>query len=377
MMDEIAVELSVTAASGIEAVTKRELKHLGFDPGGAVYGRIPVQASLSDIARLNLHLRTADRVFLTIAEFSCQSFDELFDGVYAAEWERFLPADAALPVEVQTIKSKLYAHAAIASVAKKAVLQKMTDRKKAVVFPETGAVFRLRIALIEDVATVLLDTTGAGLHKRGYRTMVGEAPIAENLAAAMLLLSDWTRERALIDPFAGSGTLPIEAAMIASDTAPGLFRSFAFEGFGWLSDAYRRQKEQALDGIDRSCKARIQGFDINPKAISLAVRHAEAAGVRHLIHFGTQDMREVSSRYRGGTVVTNPPYGERLLKEPELQTLYRDFGKMMRRLDDWSLFVITPYPRFERYFGKKADKTRKLYNAQLECRYYCYYRKGE
>lgn len=360
------LELSVTSASGIEAVTKRELEGLGYAPGGATYGRISFEGDYRDMARANVMLRTANRVFINIARFHAETFDELFDGIKNIPWQSIIPKNARVIVNAKSFKSKLYALSSIQKITKKAIVTAMGS------LFESGGTYTLEVVVNEDDVLVALDTSGTALHKRGYRTYVGEAPLRETLASAIILLSIWKWDRPFVDPFCGSGTLPIEAALIATNTAPGLNRNFAFENFIKAPEVITSVKEEARDNIVLDHDLRISGFDINKDAISLALRHARNAGVDSKIHLQVADMRTLSSRFSHGVIVTNPPYGERLLGEKELQTLYRDFGKVYRSLDDWSAYVITSYDNFERYFGARADKTRKLYNSELECKLYRY-----
>lgn len=360
------LELSVTSASGIEAVTKRELEGLGYAPGGATYGRISFEGDYRDMARANVMLRTANRVFINIARFHAETFDELFDGIKNIPWQSIIPKNARVIVNAKSFKSKLYALSSIQKITKKAIVTAMGS------LFESGGTYTIEVVVNEDDVLVALDTSGTALHKRGYRTYVGEAPLRETLASAIILLSIWKWDRPFVDPFCGSGTLPIEAALIATNTAPGLNRNFAFENFIKAPEVITSVKEEARDNIVLDRDLRISGFDINKDAISLALRHARNAGVDSKIHLQVADMRTLSSRFSHGVIVTNPPYGERLLGEKELQTLYRDFGKVYRSLDDWSAYVITSYDNFERYFGARADKTRKLYNSELECKLYRY-----
>lgn len=359
--------MSVTAASGIEAVTKKELTDLGYAPGGAEFGRIPFEGTFADAARCNLFLRTADRVYITICKFRAETFDELFDGIKAVNWRQILPEDAVAVVNAKSRGSKLFALSAIQRVVKKAIASAYTNGLK-----ETAETYSFDVIVVNDEVTVALDASGTALHKRGYRTYVGDAPLRETLAAAIVLLSGWKPEYPFADPFCGSGTLPIEAALIATDTAPGLKRSFAAEKFRFAPKVYDEARTEAADRIKSDLKPRISGFDINPDAVKLALKHASNAGVNDKIHIQAADMRAFSSRYAHGYMVTNPPYGERLMRGKELDVLYRDLNKVYTSLDDWRLALITSYYAFERAFGAKAKKRRKLYNAELEATLYFY-----
>lgn len=364
------MEIHVSCGSGVETATKIELRELGID-APCINGRFIFEGKPEDVARCNLLLRTADKVQLALARFRAESFDELFEGVQSIPWQDYIPETAAIIVNAKSIKSKLFGLSAIQSISKKAIIVSL--KKKYRSLPESGEGVKIEISIAEDEATVSLDTTGEGLHKRGYRDLVWEAPIRETLAAAIIKLSVWNPERQLLDTFCGSGTIPIESAMIALGMAPGLYRHFAFENLGIVDEGYfGKLKKEAEDKINWGIKPRISGFDINPKAIKLAVHHADNFGLGKYIHFETSDMRKVSSRYKYGVIISNPPYGERLLEEKELRELYRDFGKLYRSLDGWSLYAITSYADFERCFGRRADGNRKMFNAGLECRLYRY-----
>lgn len=362
--------LSVSCGSGVETATKIELRDLGID-APCINGRFVFEGTPEDIVRCNLFLRTADRVSVVLSRFRAETFDELFEGVAAIPWQELLPRDAAILITAKSQKSKLFALSSIQSVSKKAVVRRLIA--KFGLAPESGAAARVEVAIACDEAVVSLDTSGEGLHKRGYRDLVWEAPIRETLAAAILKLSVWDAERPLIDTFCGSGTIAIEAAMMGYNIAPGLYREFSFPHLGLVeSGVFERYKREAEERVDKVKKLRISGFDINPKAIKLAVHHASNIGLEKDIHFETKDMREISSRYKYGVIVTNPPYGERLMEEKELRELYKDFGKLYKSLDEWSLYAITAYGDFERCFGKKADGNRKLFNAGIECKLYKY-----
>ena len=361
------LKISVSSASGIEAITKRELKSLGYGDVPSYNGRMNFIGKMLDIARCNMFLRTANRVRIILAEFKAETFDELFDKVYALDFKEILPYDAIVAVEAKSVKSKLFALSAIQSVVKKAIVKKMTAKKGLVSLPESGERYSFELSLVEDTATLSIDTSGDGLHKRGYRQKVWIAPMRETMAAAIILNSFYRADRVLIDPFCGSGTIPIEAALIATNTAPGLNRSFAFEKFHNAPDVLSRVRQEAEDKAVRDIALRIYGYDIDARAIKLSYEHAERAGVKNLVHFEKRDMRDVTSRYAHGIIITNPPYGERLSGGEELKNLYRDVGKMFRSLDDWSAYVVGNTPAFEKYFGQKADKKRKLYNSEIEC----------
>ena len=360
------------SASGIEAVTKRELIKLGYNPSGAEYGRITYEGTFLDVVRSNIFLRTSNRIRIVISTFTATTFDELYDSIYSIPWQEIITKDGTIVVDSKSIKSTLFALSSIQSISKKAIVSKLCSYHSLNSLSESGSIYNIEVSLINDVCRVTLDTSGDGLHKRGYRTLVGHAPMRETMAAAIIELSVWNPDRVLIDPFCGSGTFPIEAALIALNIAPGLHRSFSFEN--WTNAPSLRDivTEEAKDLETLDKELRISGFDIDPAQVKLALKHAENAGVKDKIHIQAQDMRKLSSRFSHGVIITNPPYGERLLQEAELKELYRDFGKVFSSLDEWCAYVITSYKGFEKYFGKKADKTRKLYNSELECNLYQY-----
>ena len=365
------LRIEVATASGIEAVTKRELVRLGYEPSGANFGRITFDGDFKDVIRASVFLRTANRVRIVLGSFKAETFDELFDGVSAIDWKEIMPKDAKIVVDAKSRNSKIFALSATQSVAKKAIVNSLTSAYHSTL-EECGETYDIEISLVDDVATVTLDTSGEGLHKRGYRTYLGDAPIRETLASAMILLSVWNPDRPLIDPFCGSGTIPIEAALIGLNVAPCMNRNFACEQFKFAPKVRESVQEEAEALINRERALKISGFDINPDAIKLSLKHASRAGVADKIHFQAMDMRDVSSKLSHGVIITNPPYGERLMSEAELKVLYADFGKMTANLDEWCVYAISSYKAFEKYYGKRADKTRKLYNSELECNFYTY-----
>lgn len=365
------MDILVLCGFGMETATKLELKRLGYD-APCIDGRFEIKGNEADVVRLNLHLRTADRVLIRLNSFTALTFDQLFEGVLQIDWCEILPQDGFIAVNAKSIKSTLFALSSIQSITKKAIVTKMLQKYPTL--PESGERFGIEVSIIRDNVVVALDTSGAGLHKRGYRKLVWEAPIKETLAAGIIELSNWTGDRAVIDPFTGSGTFPIECCMKALSIPAGFYRNFAFESYPFISPEYlKREKKEAGDKIEWDKKVRISGYDIKSKAISIAVKSAKEFGLDKYIHFQTQDMREISSRFEGGVIFANPPYGERLLTEPEIELLYKDFGKTYRSLNNWSANVITSYPKFERCFGARANKERKVYNAKLLCRVYTYF----
>ena len=323
-----------------------------------------------------MFLRTADRVYINLGEFSAYTFDELFDGVLSIPFEDFMPKDAKVIVDGKCVKSKLFAVTASQKIVKKAIMTRLSKVYKTSLLPETGEEFKIEFAIFKDVVSILLNTSGVGLHKRGYRDYVGAAPLKETLASAMVLLSDFYYDKQLIDPFCGSGTIAIEAAKIALNIAPGLDRSFDFQNWSKIDKSfYQKAREEALDKEYRDKQLDFIGYDIDPKAIALATRHAMRAGLGDKVKFEVASVKDLTLNGSFGTVITNPPYGERLLDKAEVSSLYKTLGKAYKNADNWSLFLITSADNFEKDFGMRADKNRKLYNSNKECRFYEYFRK--
>ncbi|HXC51369.1 MAG TPA: class I SAM-dependent RNA methyltransferase [Candidatus Limnocylindrales bacterium] len=365
------LDLVATSTFGLEAVVMRELEALGYPATSTQTGRIEFRGDEHAVARANLRLRSADRVLVRIAQFPAADFDALFDSVQAIEWEDWIgPADA-FPVSGRSVKSTLSSVPAVQRTVKKAIVERLLDAYGASSLPETGATFPIEVALLKDTATLLLDTSGDGLHKRGYRDLVGAAPLRETLAAGLVDLSFWKRGKPLIDPFCGSGTIAIEAAMLGRNIAPGVSRSFIAEDWPMFDeDIWTRAHEEARDLELPDLGERILATDIDNEALSLARRHAERAGVAADIHFQRLPFSEVSSSQQYGCIVTNPPYGVRLEERRDVLELYESMPAVFSRLATWSFFVLTSWPDFERVIGRRADRRRKLYNAQIECTYY-------
>ena len=359
--------IEAAAASGTEAALKRELVALGYEPSGAEYGRIRFQGDMRDAARANVFLRTAGRVRIELARFPARSFDELYDGVRALPWRDIMGAHAALTVTARSIHSALFSLSDIQRVTKKAAADSLAAAYGMRTLPEDGVRYSVEAGIADDVLTLALDTSGEGLHKRGYRTLVGAAPIRETLAASIIAMSFWRPDRAFADPFTGSGTFPIEAAMIAAGMAPGENRHFAFERFEFAPPVLRDVLEEARAGHVPSPKADIVASDISADTIKMARLHAKKAGVDGLIRFSVADAADFVSDRSHGVLFANPPYGERLMGRRELEEMCRGFGRAFSALDEWSAFVITSMRSFEKYFGRKADKKRTLYNSEIEC----------
>lgn len=365
------MELKVTSASGIEAVTKRELYKLtGNEKLAAISGGIKLDGDENTVALLNLYLRTANRVEIVLGEFKAETFDDLFDGIKNIPFENFIDKNGAIIVSAKSVNSKLFAYSAIQSISKKAICERLCKKYGVTELPESGARYKIETAIVKDFVTVTLDTSGDGLHRRGYRGLVGEAPLKETLAAALIDLTVWNKTRPLADLFCGSGTIPIEAARIALNIPSGIDRDFDFLHWQNFKSDFKVIKEKAESEIDYGAEVRISGLDIDEKQLDLSRKHAKLARVDKFIHFQRADMRDFSSRYAHGVIISNPPYGERLSERKEVEKLYRDYGKVVARLDDWCAYTLTSVDDFERLFGKKADKTRKIYNGRLECRFY-------
>ena len=360
---------------GMEAVLKREIYDLGYDIVKTEDGRVTFAGDAEAVCRANINLRTTERVLLKAGEFHAETFDELFEAVKALPWERYLPEDARFWVtKASSIKSKLFSPSDIQSIVKKAIVERMKDAYGISWFQETGASYPLRVFLNKDQVTIGLDTSGDSLHKRGYRVLSSKAPITETLAAAMILLTPWKGDRILVDPFCGSGTIPIEAAMIAANIAPGMNRSFTAQSWTNLIDPKLWEDcfEEAREMVDRSVETHIQGYDIDGEIIKAARDNAKRAGVDHMIHFQQRAVKDLNHPKKYGFVITNPPYGERLEEKSALPELYREIGQAFGRLDCWSEYLISSYEDTERYIGKKADKKRKIYNGMLRTTLYQY-----
>lgn len=358
---------------GLEAVLKREIQDLGYEIDRVEDGRVTFLADAEGIARANIFLRTTDRILLQAARFKATTFDELFEGIKAIPWEEYLPEDAKFWVtKASTTKSKLFSAPDIQSIVKKAMVERMKQKYRTNWFPETGAAYPVRIFLLKDEVTVGLDTSGEPLHKRGYRQLTSKAPITETLAAALIMLTPWRKDRILVDPFCGSGTIPIEAAMIGANIAPGMNRSFTAEDWKNIipKKLWYEAIQEANDLINDEIDMDIQGYDIDGRMIKAARQNAMDAGVDHLIHLQQREVKNLSHPKKYGFIITNPPYGERLEEKEQLPALYGEIGQAFDRLDTWSKYVITSYEDAEKYIGKKAQKNRKIYNGMLKTYYY-------
>lgn len=363
-----------TCAFGLEALVARELKQLGYADLHVANGKVTFLADDEAIARCNIQLRCAERVLLQMGQFRATTFDQLFEQTRSLPWHDMIPEDACFPVEGKSIKSQLYSVSDCQAIVKKAIVEKMKQRYRRSWFDETGPRYTIEVALLDDIATLTIDTSGRGLHKRGYRKDQTAAPLKETLAAAMVLLSRWKPDRPFIDPFCGSGTIPIEAAMIGSNTAPGLGRSFAAEAWSkYSAKLWQMARQEAYDQVRMQEKTGILGCDIDPAALRIAQMNASLAGVKGKISFERKDALQLSSRYQYGYLICNPPYGERLATTKEVEALYRQMGQAFTRLDTWSLYILTSHPGLEKFMGRKADKRRKLFNGRIPCTYYQFF----
>ena len=367
------MELIAPCHFGLESVLKREVLDLGYEIASVDDGRVSFWGDAQAICDANIFLRTAERVLLKVGAFKAETFEELFDKTRALPWERYIPKNGKFWVtKAASVKSKLFSPSDIQSSMKKAMVERLKEYYGLEWFPEDGASYPIRVFLMKDVVTIGIDTSGVSLHKRGYRQMKVKAPITETLAAALIMLTPWKKERILVDPFCGSGTFPIEAAMMAANMAPGMNRSFLAEEWDNLipKKAWYDALDEANDLVDVNVSVDIQGYDIDAEAVKAARQNAKDAGVDHLIHFQERAVKDLRHPKKYGFIITNPPYGERLEEKKNLPELYREFGESFRLLDSWSAYMITSYEDAERYFGRKADKNRKIYNGMLKTYFY-------
>ena len=372
-------KLIATAAAGLEAVVGRELRDLGYDCQ-VENGRVRFDGDLLAIIQSNLWLRAADRIKIIVGQFPASTFEELFQGVYGLDWENYLPLGCKFPIsKAKCVKSKLHNEPSVQAISKKAVVKKLQQhfhRPEGVPLQETGAEFKIEVSILKDQATVMIDTTGSSLFKRGYRVEKGGAPIKENMAAAILLLSNWYPDKPLIDPTCGSGTFCIEAAMMARKIAPGLKRQFAFEEWNWVDkELVAAARQRAKELIDWDLKLDISGSDIDARLVEIAKKNAQAAGVAADIQFKQMRLQDLKTDKTNGVIISNPPYGERLLDDEAIASLYRDMGQTFAPLETWSKFILTSDEQFEVRYGQHADKKRKLYNGTLKVDLYQFFGK--
>ncbi len=366
-------ELIAPCHFGMEAVLKREITDLGYEISRVEDGKVTFLADAGGIAEANMFLRTTERILLKVGEIHAETFEELFDRTKELPWEAFIPKDGKFWVaKANSIKSKLFSPSDIQSIMKKAIVERLKGIYGVSWFDEDGASFPIRVSFMKNVATIGIDTSGVSLHKRGYRQMTVKAPITETLASALIMLTPWKHDRILVDPFCGSGTLPIEAAMMAANMAPGMNRSFLAEDWKHLVPRkhWYEALEEANDRLDLGVETDIQGYDIDPEALKAARANARMAGVDKLIHFQQRPVKELRHPKPYGFIITNPPYGERMEEKGALPGLYQEIGESYRLLDRWSMYLITSYDKAENYIGRKADKNRKIYNGMLKTYYY-------
>lgn len=368
-------ELIATSSFGLEAIVKRELNDLGLEVTKTDNGHIYFNGDAIDIARANINLRCADRVLINLKSFKTESFEELFDGIYELPWNDILDEDSNFIVEGRSHKSKLFSISDCQRITEKAIIKKLQMKHDISRFTKSSHRHRLEISLLNDIASITLDTSGDSLHKRGYRDKQGAAPLKETMAAALVKLSFYNKDRPFFDPFCGSGTIPIEALLIARNIAPGLDRDFDSMNFKFMdADLFKKARLEAMEKIDYKSKVYIDASDISHKSIAIAKHNLENLGLSEDIRFFVKDFRDVDIKNNYGVMITNPPYGKRL-EEDNLRSLYSDFGKKIKNLDTWSIYVLTSYEDIERDFSRKADKNRKLYNGSLKTYYYQFYGK--
>ena len=360
---------------GLEAPLKREITELGYEIASVEDGRVTFYGDEEACVRANIFLRTAERVLIKIGSFHAKTFEELFQGTKALPWEEWIPKDGKFWVaKAASVKSALFSPSDIQSVMKKAMVERLRETYHINWFTESGESFPLRVFLLKDEVTIGLDTTGESLHKRGYRKLTAKAPIAENLAAALIMLTPWRGDRILVDPFCGSGTIPIEAAMMAANIAPGMNRSFTAENWGHIigKKNWYEAVDEAAELMQIPADTDIQAYDLDPEMVAIARANAKLAGVEGMSHFQQRDIAALSHPKKYGFLITNPPYGERLSEKEQLPALYQTIGERFRALDSWSMYLITSYEDAEKAIGRKADKNRKIYNGMMKTYYYQY-----
>ena len=369
------MELIAPCHFGLESVLKKEIIDIGYDVTRVEDGRVTFIGDAEAICRANVFLRTAERVVLKVGSFNAYSFEELFEKTKALPWENYIPKDGRFWVTKATsVKSKLFSPSDIQSIMKKAMVERLKNVYHTDWFSETGSDYPVRVSIMKDEVTVGLDTTGNSLHRRGYRLLTSKAPITETLAAALIMLTPWNKDRILVDPFCGSGTFAIEAAMIGANIAPGMNRNFTAENWTNLIekrewyDAVEEANDLVLDGIEMN----IQGYDIDGDIVKAARENARKAGVDKYIHFQQRDVANLNNPKKYGFIITNPPYGERIAEKEELPAIYRTLGERFGQLDSWSAYIITPYEKVEQDMGRKADKNRKIYNGMMKTYFYSF-----
>lgn len=363
-----------TAVFGMEAIVGQEVKALGFENVVVENGRVLFDADALGVAKANLWLRTAERVFILVGQFKATTFEKLFDEVYKLPWENFIPKEAAFPVNAKSVKSKLFSLSDIQSISKRAIVKRLTNEYRVEWFKETAETYSIMVGILNDEVTVSIDTSGAGLHKRGYREKGNEAPLKETLAAGLLLISKWQPKIHLIDPFCGSGTIVIEAAMIAKNIAPGLKRNFDCENWPLIgAEVWKQVREEANAQIITDLEIQLEGYDIDKRSIGIARQNAVLAGVEDIVHFQVRDVKDFSTKNQYGYIICNPPYGERLNEIEDVKKLYQLMGDIFTPYKTWSKYIITSYDDFEIAYGVRSTKNRKLYNGRIKTYFYLYF----
>lgn len=368
------LEIIATSAFGLESILANEIRNLGYDDLVVDNGKVTFTADELAVARCNLWLRTAERVFLKVGEFDAKSFEELFENTKALRWADYIPKDGSFQVsKAKSVRSKLFSLSDIQAIVKKAAVERMKQRYNTEWFKETGPLYPIHVSFLKDRATISIDTSGSGLHKRGYRKLNNEAPIKETLAAGLVLISKWKPDRELIDPLCGSGTIPIEAAMIGLNMAPGMKREFVSENWPLIPEnVWNQAREEAMDLLDCDADFKVFGSDIDGEVLRSARHNVKLFGLENNIFFQRRPVSELRSGKEYGCIICNPPYAKRLGELREIEKLYKDMGKVFMSMDTWSYFILTSHPDFQKLFGKKADKNRKLYNGRILCYYYQY-----
>ncbi|OXT08592.1 RNA methyltransferase [Thermoanaerobacterium thermosaccharolyticum] len=368
------IELIAPTLFGIESVAAKEIRSLGYEDIKVEDGKVTFIGDISAICKANLWIRSAERIYVKIGEFEASTFDELFEGVISLPWEEWIPENGQFPVDGYSLKSNLHSIPDCQSVIKKAVVERLKKKYKKEWFDENGPLYKIKFSLMKNKAVLMIDTTGEGLHKRGYRAMSNIAPLRETLASAMIMLSDWRYDRPLIDPFCGSGTIPIEAALIGANIAPGLNRKFTSEKWGQIpKKLWLDTRKEAHSLIKMDVELNIRGYDIDESAVKLSINNAHKAGVNQYVKFANKPLKDLRTDDMYGILICNPPYGERMGEIKEVEKLYREMGRIFTSLNTWSYYIITSHENFEKLFGKKATKRRKLYNGMIKTTYYQYF----
>lgn len=365
-------EIVATSTFGVESVVAKELKQLGYNVESIENGKVIFKGDEYDIAYTNICLRTAERVFIKMAEFKAESFEELYQGTLKLNWEDFIPKNGKMHIIGKSVKSKLFSVSDCQSIVKKAVVNAMKRKYTTNWFKEDGPVYKIEVSLLKDIVTLSIDTSGEGLHKRGYRERAGQAPLKETLASCLVILSNWNKQDILIDPCCGSGTIPIEAALIGKNIAPGLNRNFISEGWPQIPpDIWKKARNAAKNKINDNV-IKVLAYDIDGNVLKIARENAKKAGVSEYIHFQQIPIQELSSKRKNVCLICNPPYGERMGEKREIIDIYKCLGKLYKKNPTWSFNVLTSSRYFQSNFGRKADKNRKLYNGMIKCYYYMY-----